>query len=120
MKLLVTGAVGMLGCELMLAAGNAGHEVVSFGRTELDVADAEQTKRKIAGLEATRPRFTVPLLGANALLTLLVYAPFIGVLPSLGFSPLLALVAAASLVGVLAIGLSEPGARADRAADTRL
>jgi dTDP-4-dehydrorhamnose reductase len=52
MKLLVTGAAGMLGRDLMLAAGNAGHEVVGFGRTELDIADAAQTKRKI---ELERP-----------------------------------------------------------------
>ncbi len=52
MKLLVTGAAGMLGRDLMLAAGNAGHEVVGFGRTELDVADAAQVSRKI---ELERP-----------------------------------------------------------------
>jgi len=51
-KLLVTGAAGMLGRDLMLAAGNAGHEVIGFGRAELDVADAEQTRRRI---ELERP-----------------------------------------------------------------
>ena len=40
MKLLVTGAAGMLGRDVMLAAGNAGHDVVGFGRAELDVTDA--------------------------------------------------------------------------------
>jgi len=39
MKLLVTGAAGMLGRVVMLAAGNAGHDVVGFGRAELDVTD---------------------------------------------------------------------------------
>jgi dTDP-4-dehydrorhamnose reductase len=39
MKLLVTGAAGMLGRDVMLAAGNAGHDVVGFGRAELDVTD---------------------------------------------------------------------------------
>jgi len=39
MKVLVTGAAGMLGRDVMLAAGNAGHDVIGFGRTELDVAD---------------------------------------------------------------------------------
>ena len=39
MKLLVTGAAGMLGRDVMLAAGNAGHDVVGFGHAELDVAD---------------------------------------------------------------------------------
>jgi dTDP-4-dehydrorhamnose reductase len=46
MKLLVTGAAGMLGHDVMLAAGNAGHEVVGFGRPELDVARPEALKRK--------------------------------------------------------------------------
>ena len=40
MKLLVTGAGGMLGRDVMLAAGNAGHDVIGFGHTELDVTDA--------------------------------------------------------------------------------
>jgi dTDP-4-dehydrorhamnose reductase len=47
MKLLVTGAAGMLGRDLMLAAGNAGHDVVGFGRTELDVTDAGLLQRRI-------------------------------------------------------------------------
>jgi dTDP-4-dehydrorhamnose reductase len=52
MKVLVTGAAGMLGRDVMLAAGNAGHEVVGFGHTELDVTDAEAVGAK---LEAERP-----------------------------------------------------------------
>lgn len=40
MKLLVTGAGGMLGRDVVLAAGNAGHDVVGFGHTELDITDA--------------------------------------------------------------------------------
>jgi dTDP-4-dehydrorhamnose reductase len=39
MKILVTGAGGMLGRDVVLAAGNAGHDVVGFGHTELDVTD---------------------------------------------------------------------------------
>jgi dTDP-4-dehydrorhamnose reductase len=39
MKVLVTGAGGMLGRDVMLAAGNAGHQVVGFGHAELDIAD---------------------------------------------------------------------------------
>jgi len=39
MKVLVTGAGGMLGRDVVLAAGNAGHDVVGYGHTELDVAD---------------------------------------------------------------------------------
>jgi dTDP-4-dehydrorhamnose reductase len=45
-KLLVTGAAGMLGHDVMLAAGNAGHEVVGFGRAELDVTNPETLKRR--------------------------------------------------------------------------
>jgi dTDP-4-dehydrorhamnose reductase len=51
-KLLVAGAAGMLGRDLMLAAGNAGHDVVGFGRAELDVTDAEQVRRRV---ELERP-----------------------------------------------------------------
>ena len=46
MKLLVTGAAGMLGRDVMLAAGNAGHDVVGFGRPELDVTDAAALEKK--------------------------------------------------------------------------
>lgn len=52
MKLLVTGAAGMLGRDLLLAAGNAGHDVVGFGRAELDVTNAERVQRRI---ELERP-----------------------------------------------------------------
>jgi dTDP-4-dehydrorhamnose reductase len=46
-KLLVTGAAGMLGRDVVLAAGNAGHDVVGFGRAELDVADAAAVAKKL-------------------------------------------------------------------------
>jgi dTDP-4-dehydrorhamnose reductase len=46
MKLLVTGAAGMLGHDVMLAAGNAGHDVVGYGRAELDVTDPAALARK--------------------------------------------------------------------------
>jgi dTDP-4-dehydrorhamnose reductase len=49
MKILVTGAAGMLGRDVMLAAGNAGHQVVGFGRAELDVADAAAVGAKLEG-----------------------------------------------------------------------
>jgi dTDP-4-dehydrorhamnose reductase len=45
-KLLVTGAAGMLGRDVMLAAGNAGHDVVGFGRAELDVTDPAALAKK--------------------------------------------------------------------------
>jgi dTDP-4-dehydrorhamnose reductase len=46
-KLLVTGAAGMLGRDVMLAAGNAGHDVVGYGRAELDVADPAALERRL-------------------------------------------------------------------------
>jgi dTDP-4-dehydrorhamnose reductase len=46
MKLLVTGAAGMLGRDVMLAAGNAGHDVIGFGRAELDVTDPAGLEKK--------------------------------------------------------------------------
>ncbi|MGC1165490.1 MAG: dTDP-4-dehydrorhamnose reductase [Solirubrobacterales bacterium] len=46
MKLLVTGAAGMLGRDVMLAAGNAGHDVVGFGRAELDITDPAALVKK--------------------------------------------------------------------------
>jgi len=49
MKVLVTGAAGMLGHDVMLAAGNAGHQVVGFGRAELDIADEAMASAKIEG-----------------------------------------------------------------------
>jgi dTDP-4-dehydrorhamnose reductase len=42
----------MLGRGVMLAAGNAGHDVVGFGHTELDVADRGPVSAK---LELERP-----------------------------------------------------------------
>jgi dTDP-4-dehydrorhamnose reductase len=47
-KLLVAGAAGMLGRDVVLAAGNAGHQVVGFGHAELDAADEGATSAKIA------------------------------------------------------------------------
>jgi dTDP-4-dehydrorhamnose reductase len=52
MKLLVTGAAGMLGRDVMLAAGNAGHDVIGFGHTELDITDENALGAKV---ESERP-----------------------------------------------------------------
>ncbi len=52
MKVLVTGAGGMLGRDVVLAAGNAGHDVVGFGHTELDITDPEALAAKF---ELERP-----------------------------------------------------------------
>src|ERR1700760_3545415 len=47
MKVLVAGANGQLGKDMVLAAGNVGHDVIGYGRAEMDVADAEAVKRRI-------------------------------------------------------------------------
>jgi len=52
-KLLVTGAAGMLGRDVMLAAGNAGHDVIGFGRNELDVTDGDSVEQFFADVEST-------------------------------------------------------------------
>jgi dTDP-4-dehydrorhamnose reductase len=52
MKVLVTGAGGMLGRDMVLAAANAGHDVIGFGHTELDVTDAGVVEER---LQAERP-----------------------------------------------------------------
>jgi dTDP-4-dehydrorhamnose reductase len=52
MKVLVTGAAGMLGRDVMLAAGNAGHDVVGFGRAELDITAPAALAKKF---ELERP-----------------------------------------------------------------
>jgi dTDP-4-dehydrorhamnose reductase len=52
MKVLVTGAGGMLGRDVALAAANAGHEVIALARTDLDVTDATAVS---ARLERDRP-----------------------------------------------------------------
>lgn len=56
MKLLITGAAGMLGRDVMLAADNAGHQVVGFGHTELDVGDDDAVSAK---LQAERPNVVI-------------------------------------------------------------
>jgi dTDP-4-dehydrorhamnose reductase len=52
MKVLVTGAAGMLGRDVVLAAANAGHQVVGFGHAELDVGERDAVTAK---LELERP-----------------------------------------------------------------
>ena len=40
MRLLITGAGGMLGADVAVAASRAGHEVAAFTRADLDITDA--------------------------------------------------------------------------------
>ena len=41
MRVLVTGAGGMLGRDVEMAASNAGHEVCGLEHTDLDVTDSD-------------------------------------------------------------------------------
>ena len=52
MRLLVTGAAGMLGTDVAAAAGRAGHEVLELARADLDVLDAAAVRRAV---EDARP-----------------------------------------------------------------
>jgi dTDP-4-dehydrorhamnose reductase len=52
MRLLVTGAAGMLGRDVVAAAGDAGHEVAALARAELDITDPEAVR---AAIRAARP-----------------------------------------------------------------
>ena len=52
MRLLITGAAGMLGTDVQSAAAGAGHEVVALSRAELDICDREAV---LAAVEASRP-----------------------------------------------------------------
>jgi dTDP-4-dehydrorhamnose reductase len=52
MRLLVTGAAGMLGRDVVAAAGGAGHEVAALARADLDITDADAVRAAIA---AARP-----------------------------------------------------------------
>jgi dTDP-4-dehydrorhamnose reductase len=52
MRLLVTGAAGMLGRDVVAAAGDAGHEVVALARAELDITDQDAVR---AAITAARP-----------------------------------------------------------------
>jgi dTDP-4-dehydrorhamnose reductase len=52
MRLLITGAAGMLGQDLAAAASAAGHEVTALARAELDISDASAVD---AAVGAARP-----------------------------------------------------------------
>ncbi len=47
MRLLVTGAAGMLGRDVVAAAADAGHEVVPLARAELDITDADAVRTAV-------------------------------------------------------------------------
>lgn len=47
MRLLVTGAAGMLGQDVVAAATRAGHDVVALARRDLDITDADAVRRVV-------------------------------------------------------------------------
>jgi dTDP-4-dehydrorhamnose reductase len=49
MRVLVTGAAGMLGHDVTAAATAAGHEVIALARADLDIADAAAVHAAVAG-----------------------------------------------------------------------
>jgi dTDP-4-dehydrorhamnose reductase len=52
MRLIVTGAAGMLGRDLASAAAAAGHELTTFARADLDITDADRVE---AAVREARP-----------------------------------------------------------------
>jgi dTDP-4-dehydrorhamnose reductase len=48
MKLLITGAAGMLGVDVQSAGLDAGHEVVALARAELDISDRDAVTAAVA------------------------------------------------------------------------
>jgi dTDP-4-dehydrorhamnose reductase len=48
MRLIITGAAGMLGQDLVRAASEAGHEPLPFSRGELDITDQDAVERAVA------------------------------------------------------------------------
>src|SRR3954467_10287901 len=48
MRLLVTGAAGMLGRDVVAAAESAGHDVIALARADLDITDADAVRAAVA------------------------------------------------------------------------
>lgn len=48
MRILITGAAGMLGLDLQAAARAAGHKVIALKRSDLDITDAQATYRAVS------------------------------------------------------------------------
>ncbi len=51
MRLLITGAAGMLGLDVVASAERVGHEVVARSRAELDITDAAAVRATVAECE---------------------------------------------------------------------
>jgi dTDP-4-dehydrorhamnose reductase len=52
MRILITGAGGMLGLDVRRAAEEAGHETVALSRAQLDITDAAAVSEAVAGARA--------------------------------------------------------------------
>jgi dTDP-4-dehydrorhamnose reductase len=52
MRILITGAAGMLGLDVQRAAAAVGHETIALGRADLDITDEPAVRGR---LEATQP-----------------------------------------------------------------
>ena len=53
MRLLVTGASGMLGQDVTAAAARGGHDVVGLARRDLDITDPEAVRRAVLAASPT-------------------------------------------------------------------
>lgn len=62
LKILITGGHGMLATDFARVAAARGYEVVSLGREELDVTQADQVKKALEGLRPNCVLHTVGLL----------------------------------------------------------
>src|SRR3954452_11568374 len=62
MRLLVTGAAGMLGRDVVAAAASAGHDVIALARADLDITDADAVRAAIAD---ARPDAVVNCAGST-------------------------------------------------------
>lgn len=51
MRLLVTGAAGMLGRDVVSAASEAGHDVIALARRDLDITDPDAVRRAVLDAE---------------------------------------------------------------------
>ena len=54
LRVLVTGAGGMLGRDVVLAATNAGHEVSALTRNDLESPTPTRSRRALTGTGPTR------------------------------------------------------------------
>jgi hypothetical protein len=103
-------AIAVLGClvwALVLFGNGPSRTVVHVGSYVVPVL---ALCGAAVGLRAVLPRFAVWYLGANALLTLALYVPFLEpILPETSFSPWTAIAAAACLAAFVALALTAPG-----------